>query len=129
MERVIISGTATSIRNNNFSQAGKTGTAQAPYGQKDHSNFIMFAPVDNPKIAIAVVIQNGGFGSKSAAPIASLIAEKYLFKKVDRIKMENLIRSMNFYNEYKKIYIHDLKQKGWYNPFKKDSLLINIETK
>lgn len=127
MERVIISGTATNIRNTMFSQAGKTGTSQAPYGQKDHSNFIMFAPVKNPKIVIAVVIQNGGFGYKSAAPIASLIAEKYLFKKIQRIDMERSIKTMKFYNEYKKNYINELKKKRWYSSLKKDSLLINYK--
>lgn len=122
-----MSGTATNIQTTIFSQAGKTGTSQVPYGQQDHSNFIMFAPVNNPKIAIAVVIQNGGFGSKSAAPIASLIAEKYLFKKVERIKLERAIKSMRFYNEYKKIYINELKKKGWYSSLKIDSFLINIK--
>lgn len=111
MERVIISGTATNIRTKMFEQAGKTGTSQAPYGQKDHSIFIMFAPVRNPKIAIAVVIQNGGFGFKSAAPIASLIAEKYLLKKIQRVQMEHDIKTMTFYNEYKKNYANELNKK------------------
>ena len=56
---------------------GKTGTAQNPHG-KDHSIFMAFAPMDNPKIAIAVYIENGGFGATWAVPIASLIIEKYL---------------------------------------------------
>ena len=56
---------------------GKTGTAQNPHGD-DHSVFICFAPRDNPKIAVAAYIENGGFGATWAAPIASLIVEKYL---------------------------------------------------
>jgi penicillin-binding protein 2 len=56
---------------------GKTGTAQNTHG-KDHSLFIAFAPKDNPKIAIAVIIENGGFGATYAAPIATLMIEKYL---------------------------------------------------
>ncbi len=56
---------------------GKTGTAQNPHG-KDHSIFMAFAPMENPKIAIAVYIENGGFGATWAVPIASLIIEKYL---------------------------------------------------
>ncbi len=56
---------------------GKTGTAQNPHGD-DHSVFICFAPKDDPKIAIAVYIENGGFGATWAAPIASLMVEKYL---------------------------------------------------
>lgn len=109
MEKVVTSGTATNIQKTFFSQAGKTGTSQVPYG-KDHSNFIMFAPIKNPKIVVAVVIQNGGFGSRTAAPIASLIAEKYLYKKIHRIKMEQSVKSMNFYDEYKKNYIYFLNK-------------------
>ncbi|HAH23287.1 MAG TPA: penicillin-binding protein 2, partial [Prolixibacteraceae bacterium] len=56
---------------------GKTGTVQNPHGA-DHSAFVGFAPRDNPKIAIAVFIQNAGFGATYAAPIAGLIMEKYL---------------------------------------------------
>lgn len=56
---------------------GKTGTAQNPHGE-DHSIFIAFAPKDDPKIAIAVYIENGGFGGTWAAPTAKLMIEKYL---------------------------------------------------
>ena len=56
---------------------GKTGTAQNPHG-KDHSLFICFAPKDNPKIAIAICVENSGFGATFAAPMASLMVEKYL---------------------------------------------------
>lgn len=56
---------------------GKTGTAQNPHGD-DHSVFICFAPRDNPKIAVAAFVENGGFGATWAAPIASLLTEKYL---------------------------------------------------
>jgi len=56
---------------------GKTGTAQNPHGE-DHSVFICFAPKDNPKIAIAVYLENAGFGGQWACPIASLMIEKYL---------------------------------------------------
>jgi penicillin-binding protein 2 len=56
---------------------GKTGTAQNPHG-KDHSLYIAFAPRENPKIAIAVIVENGGFGATWAAPIASLMIENYL---------------------------------------------------
>lgn len=63
--------------------AGKTGTAQNPHGQ-DHGWFISFAPFDNPQIAVAVMIENGGYGSISAAPVASLIIEKYLTGEINR---------------------------------------------
>jgi penicillin-binding protein 2 len=61
---------------------GKTGTAQNPHGE-DHSVFVAFAPKDNPKIAIAVYVENGGFGATWAAPIASLMVEKYLKRTID----------------------------------------------
>ncbi len=57
--------------------AGKTGTAQNPHGE-DHSVFIAFAPKDNPKIAIAVYVENAGWGGRAAASTASLMIEKYL---------------------------------------------------
>lgn len=63
--------------------AGKTGTAQNPHGE-DHGWFIAFAPYDNPKIAIAVLMENSGFGSISAAPVASLLIEKYLTGELNR---------------------------------------------
>jgi len=56
---------------------GKTGTAQNPQG-KDHSVFVAFAPKDNPKIAISVYVEHGEWGASYAAPIASLMIEKYL---------------------------------------------------
>jgi penicillin-binding protein 2 len=60
---------------------GKTGTAQNPHGE-DHSIFISFAPMNRPKIAIAVFVENAGFGGTWAAPIASLMIEKYINRKV-----------------------------------------------
>jgi penicillin-binding protein 2 len=56
---------------------GKTGTAENPHGE-DHSVFIAFAPKENPKIAVAVYVENSGFGATYAAPVASLMIEKYL---------------------------------------------------
>ncbi len=62
---------------------GKTGTSQNPHG-KDHSVFVAFAPKEDPKIAIAVYVENAGFGATWAAPIASLMIEKYLTGEVKR---------------------------------------------
>jgi penicillin-binding protein 2 len=62
---------------------GKTGTVQNPHG-KDHSVFVAFAPRDNPKIAIAVIVENAGFGATWSAPIASLMVEKYIKKTISR---------------------------------------------
>ncbi len=58
--------------------AGKTGTAQAPGDRESHSLFVMFAPVENPRIALGVIVENGGSGARQAGPIASLMAEQYL---------------------------------------------------
>ncbi len=65
------------VKLENIIVCGKTGTVQNPHGA-DHSAFVGFAPRDNPKIAIAVFIENAGFGATYAAPIAGLLMEKYL---------------------------------------------------
>jgi penicillin-binding protein 2 len=77
MNRVVSEGTARSVAIAGIPIAGKTGTVQNPHGE-DHSTFIAFAPVDDPKIAIAVYVENAGGGGRYAAPIASFIIEKYL---------------------------------------------------
>ncbi len=79
-------GTATNIKMPDIEIAGKTGTAQNPHGE-DHAIFIGFAPYKNPKIAIAVIVENAGFGSVNAAPIAKDIIMAYL--KKDDIKIKN----------------------------------------
>ena len=83
-------GTASGCKIPNYEICGKTGTAQNPHGE-DHSIFIAFAPRENPKIAIAVYVENGGWGSTWAAPIASLMIEKYLNKEVTNKIQENFI--------------------------------------
>ncbi len=77
LEKVVLAGTARIAQIPDISFCGKTGTAQNPHG-KDHSIFSGFAPKVNPKIAIAVFVENAGFGATYAAPIASLMVEKYL---------------------------------------------------
>jgi penicillin-binding protein 2 len=73
---------------------GKTGTSQNPHG-KNHSVFIAFAPKDNPQIAIACVVENSGYGATWAAPIATLVMEKYLKREVKQAATEE--RMMNAY--------------------------------
>ncbi len=73
---------------------GKTGTAQNPHGE-DHSVFIAFAPKDDPKIAIAVYVENAGFGSTYAAPVASLMIEKYLKGETSNKYQEKRILELN----------------------------------
>jgi penicillin-binding protein 2 len=87
MHQVIEAGTGRGAQIPNIKMAGKTGTAQNPHGE-DHSIFILFAPLDHPKIAISVIVENGGFGAAWAAPIASLMVEKYLNRKIERPDME-----------------------------------------
>lgn len=72
---------------------GKTGTAQNPHG-KAHSVFVAFAPRVNPRIAIAVYVENAGAGATIAAPVASLMIEKYLTGKINRTEMENYIKNL-----------------------------------
>lgn len=84
-------GTAARARIDGVTLAGKTGTAQNPHGE-DHSVFIAYAPFENPEIAIAVFIENAGFGGTWAAPIASLMIEKYLFREVkNKLKEERIL--------------------------------------
>ncbi len=83
-------GTALNAALPNIRICGKTGTAQNPHGA-DHSVFIAFAPKDNPKIAIAVYIENAGFGGTWASPIASLMIEKYLADSISRPDLEKYI--------------------------------------
>ncbi len=92
-------GTAelASLAQYGISVAGKTGTVQNPHGF-DHATFAAFAPVNDPKIAIAVFIENSGFGGTSAAPAAGLMIEKYLRGKVApyRHRMEDWIMYGDF---------------------------------
>jgi penicillin-binding protein 2 len=82
MEKVVESGTARAVAKvDSLTICGKTGTIQNPHGQA-HSAFVAFSPKDNPKIAIAVYIEQGVWGARYAAPIASLIIEKYLRNKI-----------------------------------------------
>ncbi|NCQ17457.1 MAG: penicillin-binding protein 2 [Ignavibacteria bacterium] len=76
-------GTATHVRINDIQIAGKTGTAQNPHG-KDHALFVAFAPYGNPKIAVAVLVENVGFGATWAAPIAKKIIETYVRRSMPK---------------------------------------------
>ena len=115
MNMVVLSGTGRRIFTNTFSQEGKTGTSQNPHG-KDHSIFVLIAPVDKPKIAVAVVVENGGFGATYAGPIASLIAEQYLTGTIERKAMEESIIKADFKNEYLRQWNDYLKRTGKYIP-------------
>ena len=89
MEMVVqqIDGSAFASRVNNLSICGKTGTAQNPKGD-DHSIFIAFAPKKDPQIAIAVYVENGTWGATWAAPIATLMIDKYINKEISNKQLE-----------------------------------------
>jgi penicillin-binding protein 2 len=74
---------------------GKTGTAQNPIG-RDHSTFLSFAPKDNPKIAISVYVEHGGFGATAALPIASLLEELYLTDTITRPQLVEQIKNLPY---------------------------------
>lgn len=77
MRMAVLGGTCRTANIPGIEVAGKTGTAQNPHG-RDHSAFIGFAPYNNPKIAVAVYVENAGYGATFGVPIGSLIIEKYL---------------------------------------------------
>lgn len=96
MDLVMRAGTGWYSRIDSVAVCGKTGTAENPHGE-DHSLFMAFAPKDDPKIAICVVVENSGFGATWAAPIASLMIEKYLkgYIAPRRIPMEEKMLNSN----------------------------------
>ena len=109
MEKVVEKGTARIAKIQNIRVCGKTGTVEnfiRLNGKKtqltDHSMFIAFAPKENPKIALAVFVENGYWGSRWAAPIASLMIEKYLNNKIERKWLENRMLKGSLELEYKK---------------------------
>lgn len=96
MDLVVNGGAGSTARNariEGITVCGKTGTAENPHGN-DHSIFIAFAPKEDPKIAIAVYVENQGFGTTYAAPVASLMIEKYLTGEVKRTWYENWVRQL-----------------------------------
>ena len=111
MVDVVDKGTARIAKINGISVAGKTGTVEnfilienEKKQLTDHSTFIAFAPADDPKIAVSVFIENGYWGSRWAAPIASLIIEKYLKEDVGRKWLENRMVNGSLIDEYEKPY-------------------------
>jgi penicillin-binding protein 2 len=91
MQDVTTMGTAMNARIEGIDICAKTGTAQNPHG-KNHSLFVAFAPRENPKIAIAVVVENAGYGSTWASPIASLMMEKYLNDTISAKRQPEITR-------------------------------------
>ncbi len=86
MRMAVTDGTCRAANIEGLNVCGKTGTAQNK--GKDHSAFMGFAPMDNPKIAIAVYVENGGFGATYGVPIGALLMEQYLNGKLSEESME-----------------------------------------
>ena len=112
MHQVVESGTARGVKIRGIDMCGKTGTVEnfvKINGEKkqltDHSIFIAFAPKDDPKIAVAVYVENGYWGSRWAAPIASLIIEKYLNRNIKRKWIEDRMINGSLLAEYEKPYL------------------------
>ena len=93
-------GTAFIAHIDSLDVCGKTGTAQNPRGA-DNSVFICFAPMDNPKIAIAAYVEHGGFGASYAAPMASLMVERYLKGETSRPALEKRMKEANLLSRVK----------------------------
>ena len=77
MRMAVTGGTCRAANLPDIEVCGKTGTAQNPHG-RDHSAFMGFAPYNDPKIAVAVYVENAGFGATYGVPIGSLVMERYL---------------------------------------------------
>ena len=93
MRQSALSGTCKALSRLPFSACGKTGTAQNR--GHDHSVFMGFAPMDNPRIAVAVYVENGGFGADFGVPIGALLMEKYINGK---LSPDNEVRAREFEN-------------------------------
>ena len=104
MRMAVTGGTCRRAAIPGIDVAGKTGTAQNPHG-RDHSAFMGFAPYDNPKIAIGVYIENGGFGATYGVPIGSLVMEKYLTDSIHpsrKYMEEQMLNSTVYYAKSKR---------------------------
>ncbi len=103
MRMAVTGGTCRRTALADIEVAGKTGTAQNPHGN-DHSAFMGFAPYNNPKIAIAVYVENGGWGATYGVPIGSLVMEKYLKGSIapERKAMEQQMLNSTIYYAKKK---------------------------
>lgn len=125
MESVVLHGTARGIISKEFTQLAKTGTAQVPNGE-DNSIFVLIAPAENPKIVVAAVIENAGFGATWAGPAATIIAEKYLTGDIKRTHLYDRMVNTSFMGRYKEGWMNEMKRKGWWDKIiekrKKDSL-------
>jgi penicillin-binding protein 2 len=114
MHDVTVYGTANGVKLPGHEYCAKTGTAQNPHGN-NHSIFVCFAPKENPKVAVAVVVENAGYGATWAGPISTLLMEKYLN---DTLTPESAKKS----DELAKVDLMPQSIKDWYIKNKSDRL-------
>ena len=119
MHDVTVYGTAAFIKIPGIEYCAKTGTAQNPHG-KNHSIFVCFAPKDNPTIAVAVIVENAGYGSVWAGPIGGLVMEKYLN---DTLTAESQLKADNL----SKVDLMPQGIKEWYIRHNRTELMTPIE--
>ncbi|MFM2258457.1 MAG: penicillin-binding protein 2 [Bacteroidota bacterium] len=119
MHDVTVYGTAAFIKVPGHEYCAKTGTAQNPHG-KNHSLFVCFAPKDNPKIAVAVIVENAGYGSTWAGPIGGLLMEQYLN---DTLTTESQLKADNL----AQVDLMPQAIKNWYVQNNKSAYLAPIE--
>jgi len=119
MHDVTVYGTAAFIKVPGHEYCAKTGTAQNPHG-KNHSLFVCFAPKDNPKIAVAVIVENAGYGATWAGPIAGLMMEQYLN---DSLTVESKLKADNL----EKVDLLPQAIKDWYVRNNKSAYLTPME--
>ena len=119
MHDVTVYGTAAFIKVPGHDYCAKTGTAQNPHG-KNHSLFVCFAPKDNPKIAVAVIVENAGYGSTWAGPIGGLLMEQYLN---DTLTTESQLKADNL----AQVDLMPQAIKNWYVQNNKSAYLTPIE--
>jgi len=119
MHDVTVYGTAAFIKVPGHEYCAKTGTAQNPHG-KNHSLFVCFAPKDNPKIAVAVIVENAGYGSTWAGPIGGLLMEQYLN---DTLTTESQLKADNL----AQVDLMPQAIKNWYVQNNKTAYLTPIE--
>lgn len=119
MHDVTVYGTAAAIKVPGHEYCAKTGTAQNPHG-KNHSLFVCFAPKDNPTIAVAVIVENAGYGTTWAGPIAALMMEQYLN---DSLTTESKLKAANL----EKVDLLPQAIKDWYVRNNKSAYLTPIE--
>jgi penicillin-binding protein 2 len=119
MHDVTVYGTAAFIKVPGHEYCAKTGTAQNPHG-KNHSLFVCFAPKDNPKIAVAVIVENAGYGSTWAGPIGGLLMEQYLN---DTLTTESKLKADNL----SQVDLMPQAIKNWYVQHNKAAYLTPIE--